>query len=1017
MHGRFWHGLVIPGALLASVSLAQTPALRPVQPDALQRERLAQIRVPFVENCGQWDQQVAFAARASFGTVFVTNKGQLVYSLPGDSSDGWSLTETFVSGKPVPQPGQPDVTRVSYFHGSDQSRWQSGLSTYGEIRLGQVWPGVSVALRARGKTVEKVFTVEPGAEAAKIRLRVHGATSLLIDRDGALVAATGLGEVRFTKPEAYQERGGTRRPVEVAYVLHGYRYGFRLGSYDHALPVVIDPLLQSTYLGGTFGEGIEGSVIHPATGEMLVAGSTDSTDFPGTTGGAQSTSAGPSDAFVARLDPALTTLLQATYLGGGADDYVFAITLDPTTGDVLVAGGTNSSDFPGTTGGAQSTFGGGPDDAFAARLDPALTTLLQATYLGGSGLNPESIMAIAVHPSTGDILVAGSTSSTDFPETAGGAQPAYGGGWWDAFVARLNPALTVLLQASYLGGGNIDGWLDVDLAVDPSTGEVFVAGDTWSTDFPGTAGGAQPSLNGFEDCFIARLDPTLTTLLQATHLGGSVDAVAWAIAIHPSTGELLVAGYTDSTDFPGTVGGAQSTSAGPSDAFVARLDPTLTALLQATYLGGAELESIWAITVSPSTGDVLVAGGTSSSDFPGTAGGAQSIFGGGDRDAFVARLNSALTDLLQSTYLGGSEADGIETIALNPSTEDVLVAGYTGSVDFPGATGGAQPAYGGGVWDSFVVRLTPDLAALLSPVGLTLDSVPNPGDGDFVFEPGEEVPVITSWKNWSTDPYSPNGQASDFTGPAGADYTIVDDSVSYGTISPGSTGTASDGYRLSVSSPAVRPATHWDATFTETLDVQYVLPFRRTLHIGDSFPDVPRSNLFYRFIENVLHHGITAGCGSGNYCPDSPVTRAQMAVFLLKSKHGSGYVPSACAGVFADVICPSQFADWIEELFNEGITGGCGGGNYCPDNAVTRAQMAVFLLKSEHGSGHVPPGCTGVFSDVTCPSMFADWIEQLATENITGGCGGGNYCPDNPNTRGQMAAFLVKTFGLQLYGP
>jgi hypothetical protein len=142
-----------------------------------------------------------------------------------------------------------------------------------------------------------------------------------------------------------------------------------------------------------------------------------------------------------------------------------------------------------------------------------------------------------------------------------------------------------------------------------------------------------------------------------------------------------------------------------------------------------------------------------------------------------------------------------------------------------------------------------------------------------------------------------------------------------------------------------------------------------------------------------------------------------MAAFLLKAKYGAGYVPPACSGIFADVACPSQFADWIEQLATEQITGGCGAGIYCPDNAVTRAQMSAFLLKAKYGFAYVPPACTGIFSDVACPSLFANWIERLAAEGITGGCGAGIYCPAEPNTRGQMAVFLVKTFGLNLYGP
>ena len=179
------------------------------------------------------------------------------------------------------------------------------------------------------------------------------------------------------------------------------------------------------------------------------------------------------------------------------------------------------------------------------------------------------------------------------------------------------------------------------------------------------------------------------------------------------------------------------------------------------------------------------------------------------------------------------------------------------------------------------------------------------------------------------------------------------------------------------------------------------------------FLDVPPSSPFYDFVAKLAGNGVTGGVGGGNYGVAQSVLRQQMAVFLLKSKHGICYAPPPCTGVFADVPCPSGFADWIEALAAEGITGGCGAGAYCPQDPVRRDQMAVFLLKAEHGSSYTPPGCGGVFADVPCPGPFTDWIEQLAAENITGGCGGSNYCPANPNTRGQMAVFLVKTFGLQ----
>lgn len=182
------------------------------------------------------------------------------------------------------------------------------------------------------------------------------------------------------------------------------------------------------------------------------------------------------------------------------------------------------------------------------------------------------------------------------------------------------------------------------------------------------------------------------------------------------------------------------------------------------------------------------------------------------------------------------------------------------------------------------------------------------------------------------------------------------------------------------------------------------------------FLDVPPAYLFYSFVTKLVSNAITVGCGGGDYCPTANVTRAQMAVFLLKAKYGLCYTPPPASGtVFLDVPANSFAAAWIEALAALNITGGCGGGNYCPTGSVTRAQMAVFLLKTYLGTDYVPPVCASLFGDVVCPSTFANWIEDLYTRSITGGCQASPllYCPGNPNTRGQMAVFVTKTFGLQ----
>jgi uncharacterized repeat protein (TIGR03803 family) len=190
-----------------------------------------------------------------------------------------------------------------------------------------------------------------------------------------------------------------------------------------------------------------------------------------------------------------------------------------------------------------------------------------------------------------------------------------------------------------------------------------------------------------------------------------------------------------------------------------------------------------------------------------------------------------------------------------------------------------------------------------------------------------------------------------------------------------------------------------------------------TDNMQTDFADVPSTNPFHSFVCAVARAGITGGCGAGDFCPSENVSRSQMSVFLLRGEHGPGYLPPACTTpIFNDVPCSDPFSGWVDQIYNEGITGGCGANPpmFCPASDVTRSQMAVFLLSAEHGGGYTPPACMGIFTDVPCPGPFTDWIEEFYNEGITGGCSNNpaQFCPANPVTRGQMAAFLVTAFRL-----
>lgn len=319
---------------------------------------------------------------------------------------------------------------------------------------------------------------------------------------------------------------------------------------------------------------------------------------------------------------------------------------------------------------------------------------------------------------------------------------------------------------------------------------------------------------------------------------------------------------------------------------------------------------------------------------------------------------------------------------------------------------------------------------ILVPVGLEVDPGTPASGGNGVFEPGEAVTIAPNWHNYGETAETVEGTASNFIGPGGALYDIEASAASYGEIQPGedeSCVVPEDCYRLRVDEPAVRPATHWDATFVESLDDPDDTTRTRTLHVGASFADVAPKHPFYSAIETLLHHGVTGGCtgpdgdaGGAEYCPDSALSRAQMAVFVLRALEGAGYVPPHCAEgdeVFADVPATSPFCPWIEELFRRNVIAGCGDGNYCPGNPLTRAQVAIFLFRTLLGGDFTPPPCTGRFDDVPCPSAFADWIEAMAARGVTAGCSATEYCPGAPLSRAQMAVFISRTAGLSLYGP
>jgi hypothetical protein len=664
--------------------LATLPRSHP-SPEAAEAPAPHRFPVAFEQNSGQFDPAIAFTLKAPHGGLWLS-AADAVFSFPGKS-----FRMTWVGGRPS-EPVGVDRLRAttSYFLGNRPAAWRTQVPNYGSVAYSSVWPGIDLQFRLVPAGVEYDFLVAPDAQAAAIRLRFDGAQPH-IDPDGALTLAAGGTELAHRPPRAFQALpGGSSQEVPVRYVrLTATDVGFEVGPRAAGAPLVIDPaLVSSTFLGGS-GEDLGAGVAHDAAGNIYVVGSTSSADFPLVVP-LQATNRGSPDGghnvFVTKLDPTGSTLLYSTYLGGTTDDYAQGVAVD-SSGSAFVVGGTYSTDFP-TQAAVQTTFGG-VEDAFAVQIDPGGSTLVYSTYLGGT-LHDRGIGVAAMDD--GEAFFVGETSSADFP-TANAQQPANAGGS-DVFVTHLSAAGS-LLFSTYLGGSNDDYGYTV--ATDP-LGNAYVAGFTSGPNFP-TLNAIQPGYASAGDAFVSGYGPG-GQLRFSTYWGGSGSDFAQALALD-SAGNVFMAGYTNSSDFP-VENAVQSTFGGVQDAFVTQFSDGGAALAFSTYLGGSGDDRAFGVGVG-GDGSVYVTGYTASANFPTTPDAFQPS-GSGSQDAFISALSPLGSSLGYSTYFGGNAQQS--GVALTVA-QGLVVVGSTSSADFP-TVHALQPVFGGGAQDTwFAIFGTP----------------------------------------------------------------------------------------------------------------------------------------------------------------------------------------------------------------------------------------------------------------------------------------------------------------------
>jgi Beta-propeller repeat len=687
--GKAWTWLAASLVLLTATTCGTIAPLSS-DPVAGSLERVMPLPSPspvFVANRGRFDHEVVHYMDGPDATVFFTSSG-LTFAL-----DGWALKLDFVGARHVvPVGGEPASEMVSDLRGPRRG-WQAGLPAYRALTYSDLWPGIDLLYSTGSGSLKYEFVVHPGADPERIDLSYRGATSTTVRHDGALLVQTPAGSLLDAPPVTYQLRAGGRVDVAASYRMKASdRVGFDLGDYDPSVPLVIDPevMVYGTFLGGSHYDSVSDVAID-AAGNAYVVGSTLSRDFPVTPGAYDVTFARERDVFVSKLSSDGSALVYSTYLGGRDDDYGSGVAVDgeghahivggtysldfpitpnafdtqrsdfegfvaklspdgsdlfyssflggsdednpagigvDATGVAYVAGATSSNDFPVTAGAFDETYQGG--EVFVSKVDATGSALLASTFLGGREYEVATDLALG---GGGEPIITGYSTSDDFPTTPGAFDRTGDGN--DAIVAKLAPGLGGLRFSTYLGGNATESGSGIDV---DRRGNVFVAGRTDSLNFPLTPNAFDTEVDAQDDGFVTALDPAGATLVYSSYLGGGGFDYAFGIAID-ARGRAAVIGDTSSSDFPVTPGAFDRTQSGTWDGYVALVNPDGSAILAATFLGGAKGEFAADVAVD-ARGFIYAVGATKSQHFPVTPGAFDTTDeDGAEQDGYIVKFD------------------------------------------------------------------------------------------------------------------------------------------------------------------------------------------------------------------------------------------------------------------------------------------------------------------------------------------------------------------------------------------
>lgn len=572
---------------------------------------------------------------------------------------------------------------------------------YDELHISDITTGAGLRLYFEDRMLRYDVILPAGGDPGQLRLSIQGASCIGINSDGELAITTSMGDLLQRRLYAYQEIDGARRQVACAFkILPGMNIGFDVGAYDRSRSLVIDPLVWSTFLGGSGYERSTG-IARAANGDLFITGYTSSSNFPTTVGAYDVTFDSISAAFVTKLNSTGTQLLYSTFIGGAGGAWSMGIAVD-NVGCAYITGCAGAG-YP-TTSGAYKTAPVSGLDAFITKLNASGNALAYSTCLGGEDWDCANGVAI---DNAGLIYVTGSTVSSDFPTTSGAYDRTHGG-MGDIFAARLSPAGLMnsdLQYSTFIGGSSGDTGHSV--TVDAS-GNIYVTGNSSSATYPISTGAFDATHNGLSDVVLSKIKPSGGgggDLLYSTFIGGSGSEQGRGIDLGPS-GHINVVGISSSSAYPTTRNAFDTTYNGNIDGFFFRLNPVGLGendLLYSTFIGGSSGDAANGV-IADDSGKVLIVGMSVSSDFPTTPSAYDAVHNG-DSDVVILRLNPLGTlanDLIYSTYAGGNGADeGVAIVADDP--DSIYVSGSTSSSGFPVAS--AYDVTHNGGKDAFVALI------------------------------------------------------------------------------------------------------------------------------------------------------------------------------------------------------------------------------------------------------------------------------------------------------------------------